>query len=549
MFARVAASVAVVSCGGSSAPVDVASPSSGGAFANGDELSYVLEDAGGRTLGRVHGRVSREAGELALVTRVAYGDPAAATVEYATTLRDDRSLLAYKRLSSVEGRLQLQAGGGFLNIITDIAQKKVPYEPKSRAFVLGRDDLLALALAVEQSGLAPGASGALEARIAETGALESIPVQVYADASRRTVVKLPDGKAILDPRGYVMRFERDDGSAYVLKPTAEAPPKLLPVPQPARYERPRAATWDDREVLIDVDQGRLAGVVSVPKLRARWTKKLSPGVLVLGDLPQTNRHGFGTTTDYGRWELFDRLADEGFAVLRLDDRGVGSSRTEIDPAALTIEQRVADAEAQYDFLKRQRGVDPDRIFVVGHGFGALEATLLAARVPVTAVVLIAPPYRSVAKVLAEREVNLHETPPVEAERRMNLLLSVFAGNEAAKAQVPARIVALYRHAEGRLTSAAKIDFDAALAKLEVPIAVFQGLKDFETSWKDDAQALERAVNDRRRRQAKLFVYADVDHLMKTTNGPSTLAAYADRGRRLAPKMLDDLVEWLAAQVK
>lgn len=537
-------------CGGSTPDPDVKPATGDGeALANGDVVTYVLQDAGRRVLGRVHSGVTRNEGRLELVTRVAYGDPPAATVEYATTMREDGSLLSYKRLSSVEGRLQLVARDGFFNIITDIAQKKVPYDPSLRATLLGRDDLLALAAALKQSGLEPGQSGKLSTWIAETGEVEPVPVQVFADASRRTVMQLPSGKATFDARGYVETFERADGSKYVLEATPSEAPKLLPVPQPAHYERPRAATWEDKDVLIDVEGGRYAGVMSTPTLRAKWPDGLAPGVVVLGDLPETNRHGFGHTVDFGRWELFDRLAEEGFAVLRLDDRGVGTSRTDVESSKITVQQRAADAEAMLDFLKQQPGVNPDKLFVIGHGFGAIEAVLVAERVKLAGVVLMSPPYRRVPEVLAEREVKLHETAQAEAERRMNLMLSVFAGSESAEAQVPARIVDLYRPAQGRVVSASKLDLNEELAKVEEPIAVFQGMKDFETSWKNDAQALEQAVNKRKRRQAKLFVFADVDHLMKTTNGPSTLEAYADRGRRWSPEVLKDLVGWLTEQAK
>ncbi|MEQ9498376.1 MAG: alpha/beta fold hydrolase [Deltaproteobacteria bacterium] len=539
----------LVACGGSTPDVDVKPASGGDAFADGDVVTYVLQDGAGRTLGRAHGRVSRGDGRLELVTRVAYGDPAAATVEYATTTREDGSLLAYKRLSSVEGRLQVAARDGFLSIITDIAQRKVPYDTASRALMLGRDDLLAIAAAIRQSGLEPGQSGKIATWIPSTGEPEAVPVQVFADASRNTVAQLPGGKATFDARGYVKTFERADGSKYVLEAKPSDPPRLLPVPQPASYERPRSATWEDREVLVDVEQGRYAGVLSVPTLRARWSNGLAPGVVVLGDLPATNRHGFGHTVDYGRWELFDHLAEEGFAVLRLDDRGVGTSRTDIEPSKVTVQQRAADAEAMLDFLKRQKGVDPEKLFVIGHGFGAIEAILVAQRVELAGLVLVSTPYRAVPEVLAEREMKLHDTKPDEAVRRMNVLLSLFSGSAAAETQVPQRIVALYREAQGRVMSASKLNVDGELAKVEEPIAVFQGLKDFETSWKDDAQAMEKAINKRKRRQAKLFVFADVDHLMKSTPGPSTLEAYADRGRRWSPEVLKDLVGWLTERAK
>lgn len=550
MRLRYALLLVLSACGGSTPPPDVApaAEADGVPFQDGDVLSYVLKDAEGRLLGRSHGRVVRGDGQLRLITRVAYGDPPGATVEYASTLRDDFSPLAFKKLSSTEGRLQLIVKDK-ITIVTDIAHRKVDRGAAPRALVLAQDDFLALAAAIRISGLKPGNSGRLEARVAETGQIEMVPIQVFANAQRQTIVKTPDGKATLDGRGYVKTYERGDGSMYVLERKPSDPPKLLPVPQPAVYERPRSASWEDQEVTIDVEKGRFAGVLSVPKLRAKWGNGLAPGIIFINDLPETNRHGFGTTIDTGRWELCDRLAEEGFAVLRLDDRGVGESRSEVPPSELTVDDRVADVEAIYDFLKRQQHVDPERIVVIGHGFGALEAAIATMKLKLPALVLMSPAYRRVAQVLAEREIKVHGTDPVEAERRMNVLLTLFRGSASAETQVPARVVKLYRHAKKRLVTASQMDVDTTLAGLEVPIAVIQGLKDFETSWKHDAQALERDVNKRKRRQAKLFVYADADHMLKNTPSKSTVAAYADRGRRLEPKMVKDLAAWLTEKLK
>ncbi len=78
--------------------------------------------------------------------------------------------------------------------------------PCAGALVLAQDDFLALAAAIRVSGLTPGNSGRLEARVPETGEIEMVSVQVFADAKRQTIVKLPDGKATLDGRGYIKRY-------------------------------------------------------------------------------------------------------------------------------------------------------------------------------------------------------------------------------------------------------------------------------------------------------------------------------------------------------
>ena len=53
-------------------------------------------------------------------------------------------------------------------------------------------------------------------------------------------------------------------------------------------------------------------------------------------------------------------------------------------------------------MKREPTVDPERIIVMGHGWGAVTALMLAKAVDVKAVVLLAPPFRDASKVLGER---------------------------------------------------------------------------------------------------------------------------------------------------
>ena len=89
-------------------------------------------------------------------------------------------------------------------------------------------------------------------------------------------------------------------------------------------------------------------------------------------------------------EIAARLAEDGVAVLRYDDRGVGAS--DGDNASATSGDLALDAEAAVRFLQMRPEIDPLWIGLLGHSEGGLIAPYVAARHPgVAFVVALAPP--------------------------------------------------------------------------------------------------------------------------------------------------------------
>jgi alpha/beta superfamily hydrolase len=62
------------------------------------------------------------------------------------------------------------------------------------------------------------------------------------------------------------------------------------------------------------------------------------------------------------------LAQHGIASLRYDKRGVGQS--EGDYWTTGFHDHVQDAQAAVQFLKQQRSIQPEHIFLLGHSEGA-----------------------------------------------------------------------------------------------------------------------------------------------------------------------------------
>ncbi|HEY7839602.1 MAG TPA: alpha/beta fold hydrolase [Terriglobales bacterium] len=77
--------------------------------------------------------------------------------------------------------------------------------------------------------------------------------------------------------------------------------------------------------------------------------------------------------------LADNLTRHGFAVLRLDKRGVGQSTG--DAATATTTDYAADAAGAFAWLRRQPGIDAARVGLIGHSEGGLIAAMVASQHP------------------------------------------------------------------------------------------------------------------------------------------------------------------------
>lgn len=541
----------VTACGGSTPDPKTSTAALAGA--EGEVVAYVVKGPTGGMIGRVHS-ILRPGEDLQVQTRMAIlpnaGGQGEVSVEMVTTLRADGSPVTFKRLSSLEGRYEIRFQDRAASVITGEGAREVKYL-RSPTVLWPRRDLMLLSIALEKAQLSPGTAKKIEVLSPENVEKLELDVRAWSDAEQRTVVQLPAGKATLSADGRVLRYEEaDTGFVLEREDPPGAPPKIDPPTEPQKYARPVGADWSDREVSIEVKDGTLAGTLSEPRLRASLDRAQAPGVVYLSSAGPQDRHGFGAGIDSGAWQLLDRLVDDGFAVLRADDRGAGASTSELQPEQLGLEIAVADAAKMVAFLRAQPSIDPDRIFVLGHGQGGLVALLLAAKEPLAGVVLLASPYRTLPELLIANEMEANNTPRDKAEREMRLLLGALQGNAASRAEVPPQKLAELTLSKQLLLDQSALDMSNVLksaAKSE--IAVFQGMKDFQVSWKDDAKVLVDTLKRHGNRKAKLFVYENVDHLLKEEPSQSSLRRYLDRSRRVDARVLDELSAWLLERTK
>lgn len=116
------------------------------------------------------------------------------------------------------------------------------------------------------------------------------------------------------------------------------------------------------DVSFSSDGLRLAGNLHLPDGHREGEHR--PAFIVL--------HGFIGSKDDSHAELMaTMLADWGYIALRFDFRGCGQSDGE--RGYVLCHDQVADAKNALNWLVEQPGVDPDRVGLIGHSFGAAVA--------------------------------------------------------------------------------------------------------------------------------------------------------------------------------
>jgi pimeloyl-ACP methyl ester carboxylesterase len=314
--------------------------------------------------------------------------------------------------------------------------------------------------------------------------------------------------------------------------------------------RKSSADFDSEEVKIRHDDAVIAGTLT----KNKGAKGRLPAVFFVSGSGPQDRNGYSGGLDLGTHEILDRLTRLGFLVLRVDDRGTGGSSA-MPPNASFLDL-VADARACVEYLAKRDDVDPKRIVVIGHSEGAETAPILAAERPdIAAIVLMAPPGRSILEIIVDQnrtELEKRGLAKDELEKQMKEVREFLAKLASAEPIDPASMDENERAALANrawIQSHAKQDPIATIRRVKCPVLILQGAKDFQVSPEKDAAALEAAMQDAHHPDHELHVLPGLDHLFKKTPGEKSELADYWKTRPVEAEFLDALAAWLKKRLK
>ena len=356
----------------------------------------------------------------------------------------------------------------------------------------------------------------------------------------------------LDPNG-LMREVRVPHVGFVAMlqdappPAPDWPDDLTPDRPLPTYAPPKGAAFRLEDVAVAGPVVPIGATLSIPPGSGPF-----PGVLFVGGSGTHNRHGIAGEIDIGTHEIMDGLAERGFVGLRFDSRGAGSTALGADALDRGIGSNIADARACLQFLHGRAETAGWPLFLIGHSQGGTEVLALACedqtREAVRGVVLMAAIGRDLDEVMVDQIVGhgrvLGYAPEQVAQQVDTVREAVSlarAGTSWEPGKVPDHVLALFRTATW-LREFLCYRAQDLIARVECPVLVCQGGKDFQVSAERDAQRLVTAARAGGV-DCTYALFPDLDHLFKRTSH-STLAEY-NEPRPVDGEFLVTVHRWLA----
>jgi hypothetical protein len=304
------------------------------------------------------------------------------------------------------------------------------------------------------------------------------------------------------------------------------------------------ASFVEQDVTVGSGDWALPGTLTLPA----GSGPFPAVVLVHGSGPNDRDETLGPNKPFK--DLAWGLASQGIAVVRYEKRTRqhAAKFTEELLARLTArEETTDDALAAVALLRQTPGIDPARVYVLGHSLGGYLLPRIGAADPAIAgLVVLAGPTRPLEDLMLEQYTYLYGLDGV-----------VTADEQAALDELAQQVA---RVKDPSLTAAARRDGlplgtpasfwldlrsynPAELAKgLGQALLILQGARDYQVT-AADFEGWQASLSSRP--GVQLTLYPDLNHLFMAGEGKSTPAEY-DVAGHVAEAVVEEIASWILA---
>jgi uncharacterized protein len=395
------------------------------------------------------------------------------------------------------------------------------------------------------TGLGAGEERALTALVPQV--FQAIPGTVKRGADG----KGSHGKAAVSTRSYrlivanvatELTVRADDGSLLqaevpmqkvILKRTGFEP--AAPAPPPASAEP--AAAGREKAVAVKGPVVALPAILLLPK-----SESPVPAVVFLsGSGPNDKDETIGPNKPFA--DLANGLGDRGIASLRFDKRTLAIKDKSTFADVQLKDEYYEDAAAALALLAGTKGIDPARIFVLGHSEGAMVAPIVAAAFPRTrGIVMMAPGVRPLDVMLIDQMefgAKLTGRSAEEIAEQTKELTAAFAViRDPKKTDTPPFMGAPASYWREVIA----LDVPKMVRDSKLPILVVQGDEDIQARKAADFELLRtRAGTSQGRVTYRSF--AGLNHLFMKVQRESTGAEYGIPGH-VDAEVISAIADWI-----
>jgi pimeloyl-ACP methyl ester carboxylesterase len=334
---------------------------------------------------------------------------------------------------------------------------------------------------------------------------------------------------------------------------------------PKRPQTPKGPfPYISEEITVKSSAGNLAGTLTKP-----MGKGLFPAiVLITGSGSQDRDESIFNHKPF--FVLADALTRAGFAVLRMDDRGVGAS--EGDPSKATTKDLSEDIYAGVRALHTKSGIDTTRIGLIGHSEGGMIAQILAATYPqdIAFICSMAGLGISGFEVLVwqTRKVTSKTLPMVEVEksvlRQKTLLTMIKESTDSIKLRAQLTdSLGLWAVQQQKMFVVNSPEFRAQLNQLQspwlkyfisydpekylrdvkCPVFAINGSEDMQVESVRNLKSIESLLQKHGNYNYRIEEYKGMNHLFQHCT-TCDIEEYAKIETTIEQEVIDDIIAWL-----
>lgn len=306
------------------------------------------------------------------------------------------------------------------------------------------------------------------------------------------------------------------------------------------------ALYTEQEVKISSGSFNLPGTLTMPKGEGPFPAV----ILVHGSGSNDRDESLGPNRPFR--DLAWGLASKGIAVLRYDKRTLIYAEKSADPIEnLTVkEESMDDALAAAALLRTTPGIDPQKVFILGHSLGGmLTPRIVAQDSELAGAIIMAGNTRPLEDLMvvqtsylaeADGTVSLAEKNQIDIVKK--LVRNIKALTESQRGEKGLFILGAPAAYWLDLRSYNPVETARTLIQ---PLLILQGERDYQVTFKEDFQGWKDGLAELT--QVTFKSYAQLNHLFMvgTGTGDSTAEEYAIPGH-IPPEVIADIAAWIKA---
>jgi dienelactone hydrolase len=325
---------------------------------------------------------------------------------------------------------------------------------------------------------------------------------------------------------------------------------FVPPAPPAKYEPPAyadPAKFEETEVTVGSGEWALPGTLAMPKGQGPFPAV----VLVHGSGPNDRDETLGPNKPFK--DLAWGLATRGIAVLRYEKRSkVYGKKILADPkleATMTVkDETIDDALLAAALLQKTKGIDPKRVFILGHSLGGFllpRIALAAEPKKIAGFISMAGLTRPLDDTIIRQMTYLYglagNTLSDEDRKRLQDIKDAVAKVKALTDADKGSTTKLLGAMPAYWLDLRGYDPAETAKSVKAPMLFLQGERDYQVQTVD-LENWKKALGSRR--DVEFHLYAKLNHLFYEGEGVLVPLEYMQKHGSVAPYVVDDIASWI-----